>query len=669
MSLHFIRPEWLLALIPLTIIGLFLWRQSKNNSAWQHYIAPHLASTLISESAHIKKQPKWLLMLCWFIAVVAISGPAVNKQSLPVFASEQGRVLVMDMSLSMYATDQKPNRLSQAKYRATDFLTNIKEGETGLIAFAGDAFTISPLTRDSSTLLNLLPTLSPDIMPVRGSDLAAALTLAQQLLGQGGHISGDIIVMTDGVNAAQYAQAAKALDGSRYRVSVMAFGSQQGAAIQLPDGQLMRDNAGEIVVDKTDFSLLDKLVTPTGGLMLPARADGAALGQLEAWLANDGNAKATELEGEAWQDLGPYIALLLIIPVLLSFRFTVLPMVGVMSLGLLLQPAPASANSWDDLWQTADQQASEQFNQAQSAEDFSKAAEQFDQPQWQASAQYKAGDYENALSGFEQDDSAHGLYNQANSLLQLNKIDEAIERYKQALTQQADFPQAEKNLALAEQMKQQQEQQSDQDQDQQSDDNQSSDNQSSDKKSNDEQSSNDQSQGEQSQSDDSSAEQSQQQQSQNDPSQENQSAEDQSANDSQQQQQSSDSQQDDSPNETDESSSGSSQQNEQQAADNEAEMQANSQDNQAQSEPETVEQQGKTEQQAQAAETSEQQPESESGTPVASSALSEEPLPADLERALRAVSEDPQVLIRNKMLLEYQKRRQNGQLPKDKQQW
>ncbi|PMG51772.1 VWA domain-containing protein [Shewanella sp. 10N.286.52.B9] len=662
MSLHFIRLEWLLALIPLTIIGLFLWRQSKNNSAWQHYIAPHLASTLISESAHIKKQPKWLLMLCWFIAVVAISGPAVNKQSLPVFASEQGRVLVMDMSLSMYATDQKPNRLSQAKYRATDFLTNLKEGETGLIAFAGDAFTISPLTRDSSTLLNLLPTLSPDIMPVRGSDLAAALTLAQQLLGQGGHISGDIIVMTDGVNAAQYAQAAKALDGSRYRVSVMAFGSQQGAAIQLPDGQLMRDNAGEIVVDKTDFSLLDKLVTPTGGLMLPARADGAALGQLEAWLANDGNAKATELEGEAWQDLGPYIALLLIIPVLLSFRFTVLPMVSVLTLGLLMQPTPASANSWDDLWQTADQQASEQFNQAQSAEDYSKAAEKFDQPQWQASAQYKAGDYENALSGFEQDDSANGLYNQANSLLQLNKIDEAIKRYKQALTQQADFPQAEKNLALAEQMKQQQEQQSEQDQ-------QSDDNQSSDQKSNDEQSSNDQSQGDQSQqdqsqSDESSSEQSQQLQSQNDPSQE-----EQSANDSQQDQQSSDSQQDDSPNEADESSSASSQQNEQQADNNEAEMQANSQDNQAQAEPETAEQQDKTQQQAQAAETSEQQPESESGTPVASSALSEEPLPADLERALRAVSEDPQVLIRNKMLLEYQKRRQNGQLPKDKQQW
>ncbi|WP_144213949.1 vWA domain-containing protein [Shewanella donghaensis] len=667
MDLHFIRPEWLLALIPLILIGLYLWRHTQKQSAWQNYIAPHLASTLISESAQIKKQPKWVLILGWFIAVIAISGPAVNKQSLPVFASEQGRVLVMDMSLSMYATDQKPNRLSQAKYRATDFLTNLKEGETGLIAFAGDAFTISPLTRDNSTLLNLLPTLTPDIMPVRGSDLAAALTLAQQLLGQGGHITGDIIVMTDGVNAAQYSDAVKALSGSRYRVSVMAFGTQQGAAIQLPDGQLMRDNGGEIVVDKTDFSLLEKLVQPTGGLMLPARADGAALSQLESWLSNDGSAKATELEGEAWQDLGPYIALLLIVPVLLSFRFTLIPVFSLFTLGLMMQPSPAQANTWDDLWQTADQQASEQYNQAQSEEDFTKAAEQFNQPLWQASAQYKAGDYENALAGFEQDETANGLYNQANSLMQLNKIDDAIERYQQALTKQADFPQAQKNLALAEQIKQQQEQS---DQNQQGEDNQSDENQS-DEKQSDDKSEQNQSEGEQSKSDPSQDDTSQDQQSEGEQSKDNQQQpSDEQSKDTQQ----NDAQDNDS-SDSEDNSQNQSQQDEQAAATNDAEMQADSQENQqadAQKDDkatDAAQTKGQSQQQPQEqpVEPTDQKPESTQA--VASSELSEEPLPADLERALRAVSEDPQVLIRNKMLLEYQKRRQNGQLPKDKQQW
>ncbi|MCL1068658.1 VWA domain-containing protein [Shewanella olleyana] len=683
MSLHFIRPEWLFGLVPLIAIGLFLWRSQQSHSAWQSYIAPHLANTLISETNQVKKQPKWLLMLCWFIAVIAISGPAVNKQSLPVYSNEQGRVLVMDMSLSMYATDQKPNRLSQAKFRATDFLTNLSEGETGLIAFAGDAFTISPLTRDKSTLLNLLPTLTPDIMPARGSDLSAAIELAQQLLSQGGHITGDIVIMTDGVNPQQYADAAKVLDNSRYRVSVMAFGTQQGAAIQLPDGQLMRDNTGGIVIDKTDFKLLEKLVSPTGGLMIPAKADGSSLSRLENWLANDGDAKATELEGEAWQDLGPYIAMLLIIPILLSFRFTLVPVFTALTLGLLFQPSPVMANTWDDLWKTQDQQASETFNQAQSAEDYASAAEQFDQPLWRASAQYKAGDYENALAGFEQDTSASGLYNQANSLMQLNKLDEAINRYKEALTQQADFPQAQKNLELAEQMKQQQEQQSGDSSDQNQSDQNDSDNgesQNGDSSSSDgsEQNENgDQSDSNDSQSQDQSKEK-QEQQSQSDSSQQDSSQQDteqqeSSKKDSEQDNEQQTSEQEDSEqgNEQDQSPSSQSQSTEEQQTENEAEMQA-----EANAQPEATSEESAQEQQANAQAQPEPTTQSEdsdqqaaSSQAVASSQLAEEPLPADLERALRAVSEDPQVLIRNKMQLEYQKRRQNGQLPKDKQQW
>ncbi|MDO6613709.1 VWA domain-containing protein [Shewanella sp. 1_MG-2023] len=675
MSLHFIRPEWLLALIPLIAIALFLWRSQQRNSAWQSYIAPHLANTLISETNQVKKQPKWLLMICWFIAVIAISGPAVNKQSLPVYSNEQGRVLVMDMSLSMYATDQKPNRLSQAKFRATDFLTNLTEGETGLIAFAGDAFTISPLTRDKSTLLNLLPTLTPDIMPVRGSDLSAALELAQQLLSQGGHITGDIIVMTDGVNPQQYVDAAKVLDGSRYRVSVMAFGTQQGAAIQLPDGQLMRDNRGEIVIDKTDFKRLENLVIPTGGLMIPATADGSSLSRLERWLANDGDAKATELEGESWQDLGPYIAMLLIIPVLLSFRFTLVPVFTALTLGLLFQPSPVMANTWDDLWQTQDQQASDTFNQAQSAEDYASAAEQFSQPLWQASAQYKAGDYENALAGFEQDNSAQGLYNQANSLMQLNKLDDAIARYQDALKQQADFPQAQKNLELAENMKQQQEQQSGEGSDQS--DQSDSDNSESEQNENNP-SENGEGQSQQQNSDQNSEQnaeqnQSEQQDSEQQNSQENSAEQDKQQNEQERNEERNEESSEESSEENQSQSDTSQSDNaesENEQTENEAQMQADAQqNNQAEPTPEELEQQAQAKAAAEQAEAEKSDKQPESSQPIASSQLTEEPLPADLERALRAVSEDPQVLIRNKMQLEYQKRRQSGQLPKDKQQW
>ena len=369
MSLHFIRPEWLLALVPLALALLSLWRQHESHSAWNRYIAPHLAKILVTQGNKKSRRPLHLLALTWLIATLALAGPAVNKQSLPVFAAEQGRVLVMDMSVSMFATDLAPNRLTQAKFRATDLLRNLKEGETGLVAFAGDAFTISPLTRDTGTLLNLLPTLSPEIMPVRGSNLAAGLTQAKTLLAQGGHIRGDIILMTDGITAAQFDEANSALSGTQYRLAVVAFGTSQGAPIRLPDGQLQRDSSNEVVVASTDFALLQKLAVNNKGVLIQNRTDGNDLAQLQQWLSDAADAKATDLDGETWQDLGPYLALLLLLPALFSFRQGIVASVGFITLAgsLLLAavPQPAHArvwdNAWDNVWKTTDQQAMQAY--------------------------------------------------------------------------------------------------------------------------------------------------------------------------------------------------------------------------------------------------------------------------------------------------------------------
>ena len=141
--MHFIRPEWLLALIPLAMVLMFIKKNHGASSSWDQYIAPHLANILLSRTDKKRSHNIAYLAMAWCIAVVALSGPAIDKTPLPVYESAQGRVIVMDMSLSMYANDLVPNRLTQSKYRATDLLGSIAEGETGLVAYAGDAFTIA----------------------------------------------------------------------------------------------------------------------------------------------------------------------------------------------------------------------------------------------------------------------------------------------------------------------------------------------------------------------------------------------------------------------------------------------------------------------------------------------------------------------------------------------
>jgi Ca-activated chloride channel family protein len=684
MSLHFIRPEWLLALLPLALVLLSLWRQHESHSAWNRYIAPHLAKILVTQGSKKSRRPLHLLAFTWLIATFALAGPAVNKQSLPVFAAEQGRVLVMDMSVSMFATDLAPNRLTQAKFRATDLLRNLKEGETGLVAFAGDAFTISPLTRDTGTLLNLLPTLSPEIMPVRGSNLAAGLTQAKTLLAQGGHIRGDIIVITDGITAAQFDDANSALSGTQYRLAVVAFGTSQGAPIRLPDGQLQRDSSNEVVVASTDFGLLQKLAADNKGVLIQNRTDGNDLAQLQHWLSDTGDAKATDLDGETWQDLGPYLALLLLLPALFSFRQGIVASVGFATLagGLLLaaapQPAHASVwdNAWDNVWKTPDQQAM----QAYQSQDYANAAKQFESPQWRGSAQYKAGDYEQALKTFEQDSSAQGLYNQGNALMQLGKPDKAKERYQAALEKQADFPAAKANLELAEkQLKEQQKQQGKNDQqdknqdqqgDQQSGDSNSGDQQSQDKQQSDQDSAQKNKQDQagqesQDQQDNANPEQSSEQQKAD----EQQSEQDKQNGNAQDKQD--EAQQDQDKAQQDQQAK---QQNAEQDAkknepvdnspvDNEAKMQAQAN---ADAEEQAKQSVGAKEAPEQNAQDKQEAAMSES---VEAPPTNSEPLPAEMQRALRGVSEDPQVLLRNKMQLEYQKRRQNGQISKDNEQW
>lgn len=677
MSLHFIRPEWLLALVPLALALLSLWRQHESHSAWNRYIAPHLAKILVTQGNKKSRRPLHLLALTWLIATLALAGPAVNKQSLPVFAAEQGRVLVMDMSVSMFATDLAPNRLTQAKFRATDLLRNLKEGETGLVAFAGDAFTISPLTRDTGTLLNLLPTLSPEIMPVRGSNLAAGLTQAKTLLAQGGHIRGDIILMTDGITAAQFDETNSALSGTQYRLAVVAFGTSQGAPIRLPDGQLQRDSSNEVVVASTDFALLQKLAVNNKGVLIQNRTDGNDLAQLQQWLSDAGDAKATDLDGETWQDLGPYLALLLLLPALFSFRQGIVASVGFVTLAgsLLLAavPQPAHASVWDNVWKTTDQQAM----QAYQSQDYANAAKQFESPQWRGSAQYKAGDFAQALKTFEQDSSAQGLYNQGNALMQLGKPDKAKERYQAALEKQADFPAAKANLELAEKLLQEQQQQQGKNEQQDKNQDQQGDQQSGDPKSGDQQSGDQQSGDQKSQDKQQSDQNSAQKDKQDQAGQKSQDQQDDADADQSPEQQKTDEQQSEQDkqngNAQDQQDEAKQQNGEQDAqenepADNEAKMQAQAKADAEEQKSAEQEKQSVAAKEAPEQNTRDKQ-EAAMSESVEAPPTNSEPLPAEMQRALRGVSEDPQVLLRNKMQLEYQKRRQNGQISKDNEQW
>jgi Ca-activated chloride channel family protein len=475
---HFIRPLWLLAIF-LLIAALYLLKRLRvSHSGWDKILPNHLAQVLITTEAQTalshnnkKNQSKPLSLLppaiIGLLTIIALAGPTWQKLPQPVFKANQGSVLIMDMSYSMYATDITPNRLTRARYKAIDLLNDLTEGDVGLIAYAGDAFIISPLTEDTNNIKLLLPSLSPDLMPEPGSNPLAAFIMADKMLKNSGHIKGDIYWFTDGVDKTDVSDIEQWLKKHPYKLHILGVGTPNGAPIKLPNGELLKDNSGAIVIPRLNMGYLSGLAKQGRGNYQTISNDSHDIDSLiaDSLLKNQSLGNQTikqsqtsqseqlqsEQFGDQWQEAGPYLLPIILLLLLGYFRRGTIVML--LPFVLLLAPQQqAQANLWQDLWKTSDQQAQQKFDQKA----YKQAAKQFKNPLWQGSAYYKAGDYEKALKSFKKSDSAQALYNQGNALAKLKKIDQAIDAYKKALAKDPNLSDAEKNKKILEQLKKQQ---------------------------------------------------------------------------------------------------------------------------------------------------------------------------------------------------------------------
>ncbi|MCD9510813.1 VWA domain-containing protein [Photobacterium phosphoreum] len=440
----FMHPLWFAALIPLIIVLPWL----KGKAQHSGLIAPHLAQKLGLTQQQPKRWPLGLLTLGWLIAVIAMAGPSWQKVKLPAYNLSGARVLVMNMSQSMYATDIKPNRLTQERFKALDMLPGWKEGSTGLVAFAGDGYEVSPLTTDSSTLRNLIPSLSPDVMPIAGNNAASGIAEAIRLLKQAGHNTGDIILMTDGMSKTVAQQALADLKGTHYRVSILAMGTVEGAPIQLPNGSLLSEN-GTPVISKIDIGTLMSITDSTGGILQMAQATDNDVNAIVHFTAKplDSGKKGHEKELQERLNGGFWLIIPLLLFALLGFRRGVV--LAAMFILLPIDHAQASP------WTNTNRQAYETFTDG----NYKQAAQDFTSPQWKGIAEYKAKQYEQAIETLKPLQDPTSQYNLGNAYAQKGDYKQALETYKKLLKQQPDFADAKKNLAIVEQAEKQKRQQ------------------------------------------------------------------------------------------------------------------------------------------------------------------------------------------------------------------
>ncbi|WP_305810148.1 VWA domain-containing protein [Photobacterium kishitanii] len=434
----FMHPQWFAALIPLIIVLPWL----KGKAQHSGLIAPHLAEKLGLTQQQPKRWPIGLLALGWLIAVIAIAGPSWQKVKLPAYNLSGARVLVMNMSQSMYATDIKPNRLTQERFKALDMLPGWKEGSTGLVAFAGDGYEVSPLTTDSSTLRNLIPSLSPEVMPIAGNNAAKGIAEAIRLLKQAGHNTGDIILMTDGITKTVAQQALAELKGTHYRVSILAMGTVEGAPIQLPSGNLLLEN-GAPVMSKIDIGTLMSITDSTGGILQMAQATDNDVNAIVNFTAKPlaSGKKGHEKELQERLNGGFWLLLPLLLLALLGFRRGIV--LAAMFVLLPIDHAQASP------WTNTNRQAYEIFTDGH----YKQAAQDFTSPQWKGIAEYKAKQYDQAIETLKPLQDPTSQYNLGNAYAQKGDYKQAAATYEKVLQQQPDFSDAKRTWLLLSKLK------------------------------------------------------------------------------------------------------------------------------------------------------------------------------------------------------------------------
>jgi len=453
---HFLRPWWLLVFIPLAWIGFWLARRRRDEGDWATLCDPELLPYILIHDGGGRGVRFGLTLwaLGGALAILALAGPVWERLPTPAFRNDAALVIALDLSRIMNATDLKPSRLERARYKIEDILNQRKDGLTALLVYSGDAYTVTPLTDDTATIKAQLSALSSDLMPTQGSRADLALEQAARLLKQSGSARGDVLLITNGVDLGKAEGVAEQLHGDGYRVSVLGAGGEEGAPVPLPEGGFLQDTKGEIVVSRLAAPALRRLAERGGGLYRALTTDGSDVTALQAYfersrLARPEAGVKAGMQVTQWREQGPWLLLILLPIAALAFRRGLLVAAFVL---LIPWPQPVRALEWQDLWRTPDQRASESFAKGE----HEQAAKTFADPEWQAAARYRSGDYQGAAESLQGLGHADAHYNRGNALAKLGRYPEAIAAYDQALARNPGHEDARHNKALVEKALQEQ---------------------------------------------------------------------------------------------------------------------------------------------------------------------------------------------------------------------
>jgi len=274
----FENPEYFyaLALIPLCVL-IYIWYVFKTRRNMKKLGDSELLRRLVPDVSKAKKTGRFVLFtLGLSLLILGICNLQTGTKTQDVKREGADIMVCLDVSNSMMAQDLTPNRLERAKIALEKMIDKLQGDRLGIVVFAGEAYVQLPITTDYGAAKMFLESINPKIVPVQGTNIAAAINTSLESFGKDEGKNKAIVIITDGEQNEEDDAVSVAEEAAKKNITIHTIGVGSESGVPIPNmvngvpAGYKKDKQGNTVVTKLDPKILQDIAAATNGVYVQA---------------------------------------------------------------------------------------------------------------------------------------------------------------------------------------------------------------------------------------------------------------------------------------------------------------------------------------------------------------------------------------------------------------